>query len=264
MPRRQLPEVSAIAEEIANELLAAPGRQRRWRSHTFWGKFGFKARTQERVAAVREALAEKGIHLEQPQLERLGVEGRDEWVVLTIDAPQPPRPLDDWFRGIASRRFESEREVESFFVIPLIMQLGYSIEDIAQGHPVSMPVGRTRRCREADFALFNGPDHTKPAAALLVVESKYEGAELTRDDIDQALSYAVWLGAPYYVLTNADEICVFENLGSPGEPQEVMALNRTERQARWNEFAGTLHKRAVVARKSQIAATLAKARTTLS
>jgi hypothetical protein len=54
-------------------------------------------------------------------------------------------------------------------------------------------------------------------------------------------------------VTNADEIQLFENPGVPQSQSQVMVIKRAELQVRWNEFAGKLHRAAVIVRKAQIA-----------
>ena len=249
---RPLPELSAVIEEIHQWVLTAPSRQRRLRSNTFWDKFRYKARTQERVAAVKEALANKGIQILQPPLDTFGAEDRGDWIVLATGELLPPRPTDNWFQKVVELQFESEREVDSFFVIPVLEQLGYTQPDMAQGFWFYMNEGSTRRHRQADFAIFDGPNRTN-TTPLLVVESKNFGQQISAGAVSQARSYALWLNAPYYMVTNADEIQLFENPGLPQSQSQVMVIKRAELQVRWNEFAGKLHRAAVIVRKAQIA-----------
>ena len=261
------PEVSIVADEILTSL-KTKGSPRRMLSSTFWTQFRFTRRSPERIADVKQVLAERGIQILRPAAEQFGAEPKDEWIVLGLGTPHPgdilaPRPKDVWFSDIMSRQFGSEREVDSFFVIPLMLELEYTIRDIAQGCPVEVSEGSKHRPAVADVVLFDGEVQTEDTA-LLVVESKAVGKLLTPDGEAQARSYALWLCAPYYMVTNGDDLVVYENLGGPQRPIEVMRLRREELRERWNEFAAKLNRKAVVARKAQIAETLKKARTATS
>lgn len=145
--------IEEVVEEIFQSILATQKRQRRLLSKTFWDKFGFKARTQERVDEVRKALDRRSlmIHLEDATF---GKEDREKWIILTHITPptgdtgvrtltQPlPTPPDAWFAVLEKRLFESEREVEYYFIVPLLEQLGFEEDDFAIGYPVQMYTDR--------------------------------------------------------------------------------------------------------------------------
>jgi hypothetical protein len=143
--------------------------QRRLRSKTFWENFGFKMRTKERVEQVREALKQRGLLVNFDE-DVFGTEDKDEWIVLTfVEPPRPaaviqdelpladvPIPDNQWFELLANRVFESEREVEYYFIVPLLEQLGYLEDDFAIGYPVQMYEGVKKVNKEADCVLFSG------------------------------------------------------------------------------------------------------------
>lgn len=84
--------VVLVVEEMYAAVLATPKRQRRLRSKTFWDRFGFERRTQERVARVWAALRDRGLVLNFDEAS-FGSEGRDEWIILSfVDSPiqEPP------------------------------------------------------------------------------------------------------------------------------------------------------------------------------
>ena len=62
---------------------------------------------------------------------------------------------------MAHREFDSEREVEYYFVVPLLEQLGYAEDDFAIGYPVQMYEGVKKVNKEADFALLNGHSRSR-------------------------------------------------------------------------------------------------------
>jgi len=113
-------------------------RQRRVRSSTFWGYFGLKWRSREHVELIKAALDQHAL-LVNINDGVFGTEDKDEWVVLSyIEPPQPPTvapskapaqkvptPPDNWFALLAGREFESEKEGEFYFVMPILEKLGY-------------------------------------------------------------------------------------------------------------------------------------------
>ena len=132
--------VAEVVEGILQSILATPKHQRRLRSKTFWAEFGFKMRTHERVKQVKQALPtrcdreSRRCHIRNRRQGRL--------IILTfVEQPRPPMvlseeadttpiptPDDAWFDLMAHREFDSEREVEYYFVVPLLEQLGYAEE----------------------------------------------------------------------------------------------------------------------------------------
>ncbi len=98
-----------------------------------------------------------------------GTESKDEWLVLSyvepelppaasqaVVPPNIPTPPDSWFDLMARRLFESEREVEYYFIVPLLEHLGYEEDDLAIGFPIQMYEGVKKVNKEADCVLFNG------------------------------------------------------------------------------------------------------------
>jgi hypothetical protein len=249
--------IEEVVDEILQSILATPKRQRRLLSKTFWDKFGFKVRSQERVGEVRQVLDQRSlmIHLEDAAF---GDEDREKWIVLTyIQIPIPP---DAWFATLENRLFESEREVEYYFIAPLLERLGYVEDDIAIGYPVQMHEGVSRVTKEADFVLFNGTERSKEAA-LLIIEAKKKAKiaskPQTEDAVGQARSYAMWLTTPYYLVTNGDEVRVYSSWGAVAPDVILMNFQRSEMRQNWNAFFKTLNKATVVERKKELSEMLA-------
>ena len=134
---RKPPETTAVADTLLNTLKTKGGTSRML-SSTFWWKFRFERRSPERVAAVKAALAERDIQILRPATDQFGSEPPDAWVQLSLGAVQmgaviPGRPRDAWFTDKLNQKFESEAEVGSFFVLPILTELDYKTADIAQG-----------------------------------------------------------------------------------------------------------------------------------
>ena len=259
--------IQDVIEEIFQSILATPRRQRKLLSKTFWDKFGFKVRTKDRVSQVKDALQQRGIFVNFDETV-FGTEDKDEWVVLTyVEPPCPPTlmqqesptpaiptPSDDWFQLLAEREFESEREVEYYFIAPILEQIGYKEADFAIGFPVQMYQGVRSVKKEADLVLFNGKSRAKEDA-LLVVEAKKKKATtavLHEDAVGQARAYAMWLSTPYYFVTNGEEMRVYLFRGALLPDLMLMTFKRSEFKQNWVDFYQILNREAVVARKEEL------------
>jgi len=256
--------VADVVEEIFESILATPKRQRRLLSKTFWGKFGFERRTKERVEEIQEALRQRNLFLNLSD-EEFGTESKNEWIVLSYVEPSPPpvgaqakhsnvqvpTPPRSWFETLDERVFESEREVEYYFIVPLLEQLGYEEDDFAIGYPVQMYEGVKKVNKEADFVLFDGANRSRENA-LLVVEAKKTTRPLTEDAVGQARAYAMWLIAPYYVVTNADEVQVYLFRGAMQPDVRTMRFKRSDLRDHWDMLYGSINKAAVIDYKGKL------------
>jgi hypothetical protein len=257
--------VPDVAEEILQSILATPKRQRRLRSSTFWEKFGFERRTKERVEQVKESLRQRNMIVNLDDA-KFGIEDKNEWVVLSyIDSPIPasidlvadgatsevPTPDDSWFNLMEARLFESEREVEYYFIVPLLEQLGYVEDDFAIGYPVQMYEGVKKVNKEADFVLFNGSGRSKDNA-LLIVEAKKSDKIISEDAVGQARAYAMWLTPPFYMVTNGNEIRAYWFRGAVQPDVLLMNFKRSDLRQNWITLYKTLNKVTVIEHKSKL------------
>lgn len=148
------------------------------------------------------------------------------------------------------RVFESEREVEYYFVVPLLEQFGYEEDDFAIGYPVQMYEGVKKVNKEVDFVLFNGAGRSKENA-LLIVEVKKSGKIITEDAVGQARAYAMWLTPPYYLVTNGDEIRVYLFRGAVQPDVMLTTLKRTDLRQHWAMLYKILNKTAAIEYKTK-------------
>ncbi len=263
------PPVADVVEEIFQSILATPKRQRRLKSATFWDKFKFGRRTKERVEQVKDALRQRNVILNLDD-DQFGMEAKDEWVILSYIEPVPPpgtteakasmidipMPPESWFTTMEQRVFESEREVEYYFVVPLLEQLGYQEDDFAIGFPVQMYEGVRKVNKEADFVLFNGLSREKEDA-LLIVEAKRSEKILTEDAVGQARGYAMWLTPPYYLVTNGDDMRLYFFRGAVQPDVLLMNFKRAELRQNWRTLYTTINKSAVIEYKAKLSKMLA-------
>jgi hypothetical protein len=259
---KMLRDVEAVVAEMYESIMVSPKRQRRLRSKTFWGDFGFKKRSKQRIAHVKEALQDLHISTNIPP-EAFGTEDEGEWIVLTHIGDHTPStsadldrtaqihvPSDDWFDLMVIRQFESEREVEYNFVLPLVEELGYRESDQSIGHGLVTHQGSKKIKTEADVVLFDGEDRS-PDNALVVIEAKSPTRKLTTDHTGQARSYAITLLTPLYVVTNGEEVRVSEFRMGLGADAQVLRFTRAELKERWSELYAVLNKAATRARKAR-------------
>lgn len=248
----QGPGHQVVAESIRAAIVDTPKKSKQVLLKTLLKQFGYKTRQKHFVEAVDKALSASGVMVSPP----LDTAGREDWIKLSVIDPNLPvadftedmeadvSSPDHWLASISSKNFASEKEVEIRFVIPLLERLGYTEDDRADGHPVEQVVGVRKTRTEADFVLFDGRNRSK-SSALMVVEAKAAGKKLA-DHVHQARSYAMFLGTPYFMVTNADEIRVFLYRSPIESDVEVYRSNRVDLKSTFVELFNLVSKTAIV------------------
>jgi hypothetical protein len=255
-----------IVDEVVKNILAwvqeTPKRQRRLRSATFWGYFGLRRRSREYIELIKATLRQHSLLVNIEDAE-FGTEDKNEWVILTLVEPPAlpamvppeapvqavPTPPDKWFDIIAQRQFESEKEVEFYFVMPILEQLGYTEDDVAMGHGVPAHEGARKVTRHIDIALFDGPSRSRDNGLMLVETKKQDVSE---DTAGQARAYALWLPIVYYWVTDGEQIQVYLFQNAIQLDVRLMSFHRSAFHEHWAEFYSTLNRAAVVERKEQL------------
>lgn len=248
-----------IALEIHQSVNESSNKQKKLRSNTFWRYFKVDSRQPTVVERIKSLLEDQNINIAVKSGEEFGKERSRDWIVLTLDnVPSPVTLIDpilvppiEWFQEIQSRIFESEREVETYFVAPILERLGYLYDDIVIGHPVEMFKGVKRIKTEADFVVFNGPSRDLENA-LLVIEAKKSDKDITADHIGQAKSYAHELLPACYIVTNGRQIKVYWFNGTLLPDRLVFDIDRSKLSENWRELYGYASKEAAIQRKSRI------------
>lgn len=248
--------IEEVVEEIQKSVLATPKRQRRLLSRTFWDMFGFKVRNKQRIEQVRNALSQRQLFTNIPA-ELFGTEAKDSWLIIAYDRAlqvvfdvkrdihTQQVPSEAWFTRIENLSFQSEKEVEHYFIQPIVEELGYAPDACSIDYSLPIHQGSRKRMIRADFVLFDGEGKGREHA-LVVIEAKEPGRKLTADDAGQARSYAFELSVPYYVVTNGNEIRLYQYNGGPQPDSLLSTFYRTELRSRWIELAQFLHRSAVV------------------
>lgn len=258
----KIKDVDEIIMEIKGAIENSPKKSKKLLYKTLLNNFGFKAKSKERSEFLMDKFNKVGIFVSPSLLEG----NRDEWITLSITEPNVPittieenkekfisanfdENIQSKLDEITSKDFNTEKEVEIKFILPLISLLGYNEEDRADGYPVSIYTGVKKSVKEADFVLFNGKNRAADNA-LLVIEAKSIGKKLDKH-IYQARSYAMWLGTPYYLVTNGDEIKVFLFRSAISTDIEVFNAKRNDLKNLFNELYKFVSKQAIIEYKKQ-------------
>jgi hypothetical protein len=148
-----------VASSMREAINDSPKKSKRVLLKTLLKMFGHKTRQRHWIEAMDKFITEAGILISPSLVE---VE-RDGWVVLSVTDPHLPvgdfSPKDQeetgrnnqdlapdaWLANISLKSFNSEKEVEIRFVLPLLERLGFSEEDRADGYPVEQIVASKRR-----------------------------------------------------------------------------------------------------------------------
>jgi len=257
---------SEVALEIYQSVEQSNEKQKRLKSSSFWRLLDVKSRQKTVVTRIAQLLEAQGLQVSVKSGDTLGEEKHDDWIVLTLTlVPPAPAPLRitsiklpplEWLEMMTSRSFESEREVEVFFICPLLEKLGYGFDDIVIGYPVKMFKGVQKTTTEADIVVFKGPDRDEKNV-LLIIEAKKGDKGITVEHIAQAKSYAQELLPACYVVTNGQEIKVYQFNGMLAPDDRVMDFDRIELKENWPELFGYISKEATLKRKEWLSNKLA-------
>jgi hypothetical protein len=249
-----------IALEVYESVRQSSNKQKKLLSSTFWKRFNVHNRNKPRVERIAQLLHEHGLKITVKSGALLGKEKwNEDWIILTLSLDtnggdhngtkipvQPPPP--EWLQTMQARKYETEGQVVAFFFVPLLEKLGYSYDDIVIGYPVEMFKGVQRTVKEADIVVFNGPTREKKDV-LLLVEAKKIDKGINLDHIGQAKSYAQELLPACYIVSNGQQIKVFQFNGMLAPDECVMDFNRSELGNKWESFYNYASKEATTRRK---------------
>lgn len=247
-----------VALEMYQSVMQSPNKQKRLKSSTFWRLFNVKSRRSVVIERIGLIIENQGLKLTVKSGAPFGLEDYSDWIILTKKLLPPEEPLitstpsnvpsPGWFEMMQTRSFESEREVESYFITPLLEELGYEYDDIVIGFPVKMFKGVQKINTEADIVAFNGLSRKKHNV-LLVVEAKHNDKGISGDQIGQAKSYAQELLPACYIVSNGQKIMVFQFNGMLIPNECVMDFNRSELPEKWAALYSFVSKKATIQRK---------------
>lgn len=145
---------------------------------------------------------------------------------LSTTAQNATREL--WLKEIPGYQYNSELEVETKFVYPMVRHLGYTSNEFKMRVSVSVRVGRQDVNGIADSVLY------RDKTPVLVIEAKEAKQDLNREVQDQARSYCFALNVPAYMLVNGREIKLYKR----GVDSDLLIFQATasELAERWSKL----------------------------
>jgi hypothetical protein len=143
----------------------------------------------------------------------------------------------------------NEAEVETKILLHLFRLLGFSDRDRADKPAVAMAFGRERKTKHPDFLLYDGPERSL-ANALVTVEAKAPDVGLD-DGEDQARSYALWAGTPFYVVSNGVDLVA--ELFLPGtRSTKRLGIQVSKLAEHWHELRAFLSRTETILAKERL------------
>ena len=250
---------ATVVLEMYQSVIQSQTKQKRLKSSTFWKLFKIKSRQKPVIEKITHLINEQGLNIKVRSGAVFGEEDKNDWIILTKKIlPEPDKPFresnpvkfpdDSWFELIINRIFETEREVETYFIVPLLEKLGYQYDDICIGYSLEMFRGVQKTKAEADFVIFNGSGRKK-IDVLLVIEAKNSNKGINIDHIGQARSYAHELLPSNYIISNGEQIIVYQFNGSLIPDEKIMEFKRQNLKENWEEFYAYINKNATSERK---------------
>ena len=129
-------EIESVIEHLAQSLRESGAKTIQKKSKTFWSDLGVKRRSKDIIMRVQVAVLNNDLIIDLKDGE-LGTEDDDTW--LSIQYQGIPIPDDGWFEKMSQKVFDSEAEVNVFFLYPLFEKLGYQETDFYFEYPVVIP-----------------------------------------------------------------------------------------------------------------------------
>ena len=244
-------------DKLVEQVRSSPNREHHMMIKTFWGLFTFKRRTQKRIDQVYADLQRRGLLLDIDK-KQFPKEPDNKWLTLKLFEIQVPE--DRWFESMKKKTYESEKEVENFFITPLFLNLGYDEEDFSYGHPIKIPQKLHAKNQLGehpsfpDLIIFNGNDRS-PENVLIILEAKKSILDQKKDQelLDTAESeaklYAAYMPTHICVVTNGDSLRIFDPFPNEGQDSPIMFIHRSELKEKWNSLYMILGKQTVLERK---------------
>lgn len=232
-------ETARTAKEIAKEIKHTTSHSKWMKRRTLLKRFGYRNMTKTVAANITESLEDANVVLEI----NLKDCAPNDFITLSLK----PTEVPDKLLEIISKKLDTEKSVEIRFVVPLLELLGYDEEDRDDGPTVEMSMGSKKLKKEADFILYNGSGERNVNKALLVVEAKNpnSSASVLKNAINQAKSYAMWTGTPYYMVTNGNIIRIFR-YKTGAQDEEMLQIYRKELVSMFDDLYELIGKEAII------------------
>jgi hypothetical protein len=235
------------AEIVANlrgSIQASQRGSRKLRAHRFKDLFGFQAWSPVRRKMVNKLLADEGIVVQPP----LGEAGHDDWLVFSMPTlpvvkrqHAGPRPSDATFAYWEKLNPGSELEVEMHFAAPLFQALGYPEEQEAAGFGITVWDGTSHHRSEANLVYFATDVHdVDDGEPLVLVEYKMPGKG-PNAGLGQVCSYAFFIKPACYVITDLDNLVVWNYQGGAVPDVRVVEVKNGQLRERFDDLYTVLN-----------------------
>jgi len=149
-------KISKIQQDVLESNLINDNKDKyiKMKGSTLMALLNMKNLNLKRTKKIKRLSDEKDLEITVKSGIAFGDHTDEDWVIFTHN---PVPPLDpEWLDDFLAHEYETEREVETYFAIPLLDKLGYDYEDIVIGYPFKIPVGKKELKAEADVVAFNG------------------------------------------------------------------------------------------------------------
>ena len=146
----------------------------------------------------------------------------------------------EWIQSLPTRFYENEVAVEIKFIFPLMMYLGYSLDEMRIRVPVSIHAGTQSIDCTADWII---TQKTEYGNQKIIIEVKTPTISLNDSVKQQARSYAYALDISKYVITNGRQIIVYER--GVENDHEILNLDVEEFEQEWNTIKNILGNRSL-------------------
>jgi hypothetical protein len=239
-----------VVETLRASIEVSRQGSRRVRAHRFRELFGYQAWSVQRREHVERLLKDAGIVV-QPSFSDAN---RDDWLLMSMptlpeipEEHREPRPSEAWFAHMEQVRLDTERGIEMHFVAPLFQELGYREEQEAVGFGFTMWEGVNHHRAEADLIYFaDDIFDLEEGQPLVLVECKAVGKK-PGTGTGQARSYAYWVKPAYYVITDGENLTVWNYQGGAVPDVRVIEVNRADLRDRFDELYSILNPKTAAA-----------------
>jgi hypothetical protein len=242
-------EITKIRDEVLEKDLDDENGDRsiRMKGSTLKNRLDIGAMISKTIEKIKRISDEQDLDITVKSGIPFGDHKDEDWIVFTHNPV--PTPAPEWFDEMLARDYESEREVETYFIVPMLEKLGYDYDDIVIDYSIEVMKGsRKEKPKHPDFVLFNGPGRNENDV-LLIIEAKNSDKDITPYAIGQAKYYAKELLPACYIVTNGEMISVFAFNGLRTQDSQILNFNRSMLKDVWKDFYRCVGKKATLKAK---------------
>ncbi|MFQ9317268.1 hypothetical protein [Dysgonomonas mossii] len=147
---------------------------------------------------------------------------------------------DNWFDSIQDKKYRTEKEVETKFILPLLARLGYTEDDRYDAMPTFIPHGSKKISMEIDFAMFAADSEELKDISILLVEAKKEERLTKQTELMNAQlqlkSYAIGTGCKFGLITDSKTVQVLDLMPNMGAYKVIFECQRAELKSSFIEL----------------------------